>query len=114
MAAKGKRGVKGQPHWKVEAEVRSRTSLTRAGADPVLGAAEVRLMVGFAEAAKKGSPYMEIPMDGRYVTRGTRRFAHVSRMVHDVSRDSRRALRMFRACFTHVSQCFAAVFREIR
>ena len=33
-----------------------------------------------------------IPMDGRYVTRGTRRFAHVSRMFH--------------ACF--------AVFRKIR
>ena len=44
--------------------------------------------------------------DGQYVTRGTRRFAHVSRMgmLRDVSRDSGRALRTFRACFAHVSQ----------
>ena len=30
MAAKGQRGIKGTPHWKVEAEVRGRTGLTAA------------------------------------------------------------------------------------
>ena len=52
-------------------------------------------------------------MDGQYVTRGTRRFTHVSCIFRDVLRDSRRPLRTFRACFAHVSRCFA-VFREIR
>ena len=33
--------------------------LTKAGVGTVLGAAEVKLMVVFAEDAKKGSPYME-------------------------------------------------------
>ena len=35
------------------------------------------------------------------------------RMFRDVSQDSRRELRTFRACFAHVSRCFA-VFRKIR
>ena len=30
MAAKGQRGIKGTPHWKVEAEVRGPTGLTAA------------------------------------------------------------------------------------
>lgn len=63
MAEKGQRGLKGFPHWQVEAEVRNRTELTRAGVGSVLGAAETRLMVVFGEAAKKGSPYLEEEID---------------------------------------------------
>ena len=35
MADKGQRGLQGEPHWKVESEVRGRTELTRAGVGTV-------------------------------------------------------------------------------
>ena len=59
MTAKGKRGIHGEPHWKVEAEMRGRTELTRAGVQTALGAAELNLMCVFATAARNGSPYLE-------------------------------------------------------
>ena len=59
MTAKGKRGIHGVPHWKVEAEMRGRTELTRAGIQTALGAAKLNLMFVFATAARNGSPYLE-------------------------------------------------------
>ena len=38
MEKKGKRGVSGTPHWKVERDVRRRTELSKPGPGPVLGA----------------------------------------------------------------------------
>jgi hypothetical protein len=39
MAAQSKRGIEGQPHWRVEAEVRGRTELSKPGAGTVRAAA---------------------------------------------------------------------------
>ena len=50
-------------------------------------------------------------MDGQYVTRRTRRFAHVSRCFAHVSRMFRNFHTGHFACFAHVSRCFAHVSR---
>ena len=56
---KGLRGIVGTEHWKVELEVRGRTSLSKPGPGTMLGAAENFLMLKLAEAAKKGWQYLE-------------------------------------------------------
>jgi hypothetical protein len=53
------RGVQGEPHWKIEFEVRGRTSLSKAGPQTVLGAAETALMLEMANMAQKNMPYEE-------------------------------------------------------
>ena len=59
MEKKGKRGVSGTPHWKVERDVRRRTELSKPGPGPVLGAGEKALVVKMADAANKGMPYSD-------------------------------------------------------
>ena len=55
MAEKGKRGVKGSPHWRVELEVRGRKCLSKPGPGCVLGeSVEDKLMLTISEAALKG------------------------------------------------------------
>jgi hypothetical protein len=46
---------------------------------------------GLVGPVRTGDTYLWTASMCKYVTRGTRRFAHVSRMFRDVSRDSRRA-----------------------
>ena len=53
------RGVAGTAHWRVELEVRGRTSLDKAGPSTVLGGAvEDKLMLTISNAAKKGWQYV--------------------------------------------------------
>jgi len=61
MQLYGLRGVPGERHWKVERDVRRRTSLDSAGGhlgtgEPMLGKAEEGLMVWMADQAKRGAP----------------------------------------------------------
>ena len=57
-----KGGVKGQPHWLVERDVRRRTSLPQnggvKGGGTVLGGAEKVLCTKFARMAQQGMPYL--------------------------------------------------------
>ena len=53
------RGVEGEPHWKIEFEVRGRTELSKSGPGTVLGAAETALMLEVANMAAKNMPYEE-------------------------------------------------------
>ena len=53
------RGVEGEPHWKIEFEVRGRTELSKPGPGTVLGAAETALMLEIANMAAKNMPYEE-------------------------------------------------------
>ena len=62
-------------------------------------------------AAAPACQCVAIPMDGQYVTRRTRRFAHVSRCFAHVSRMFRNFHTGHFACFAHVSRCFAHVSR---
>jgi len=60
----GLRGVPGERHWKVERDVRRRTSLDSAGGhlgtgEPMLGKAEEGLMVSMADQAKRGTEERE-------------------------------------------------------
>uniref|UniRef100_A0A6U3XJI9 Uncharacterized protein n=1 Tax=Octactis speculum TaxID=3111310 RepID=A0A6U3XJI9_9STRA len=48
MKMKGKKGVKGKPHWYVEKRTRRRNSLSKPGPGPTLGKAEDVLCVKFA------------------------------------------------------------------
>lgn len=48
MKMKGKKGVKGKPHWYVEKHTRCRNSLSKPGPGPTLGKAEDVLCVKFA------------------------------------------------------------------
>ena len=59
MKAKGGVGIEGQPHWVVERDVRRRTALTTPGPGPVLGSAEIPLMLEFSTGAKHGWQYHE-------------------------------------------------------
>ena len=53
------RGVSGTSHWRVELEVRGRTSLDKPGPDTVLGqAAEDKLMLEICESARMGWAYV--------------------------------------------------------
>jgi hypothetical protein len=57
--AAGKRGVAGEPHWKIELEVRHRSALPKAGRTTVLpGAVEKKIMVTVATAAMQRTPHM--------------------------------------------------------
>jgi hypothetical protein len=51
-----KKGYPGVSHWRAEKEYRRRTHLT-SGGDPLLGAAEKKLMVQIATMARKNTPY---------------------------------------------------------
>ena len=59
MEKKGKRGVSGTPHWKVERDVRRRTELSKPGPGPVLGAGKKALIVKMADAANRGMPFSD-------------------------------------------------------
>ena len=53
------RGVAGEPHWKVELEVRNRRSLDTAGPGTVLSShVEDQLMLEMSNSAKKGWQYV--------------------------------------------------------
>ena len=51
--------MEGEPHWKIEFEVRGRTELSKPGPGTVLGAAETALMLEIANMAAKNMPYEE-------------------------------------------------------
>ena len=63
------RGVLGEPHWKVERDVRRRTSLDSGGGyngtgEPMLGKAEEGMMVWMADQAKRGTPATRLDAEG--------------------------------------------------
>jgi len=67
MEKKLKGGVKGQPHWLVERDVRRRTSLPQnggvKGGGTKLGGAEKLLCTRFARMAQQGMPYLTDEVD---------------------------------------------------